>query len=164
MTSIQQLSFGEIGMLIITDIQQPPTIGPYYRWNSHGSDEAIERPAARTTKEYVLRTIASKLKQPVTDNIDEAFHMASGNRRVLGIVFSSLVNRAGALETFTIHHDDLDLQNVLVDQEGNETGIIDWDKSYAAPRCIGAAAVPVFLRNAWFPRYTHDLRIGPHMG
>ncbi|KAF2627648.1 hypothetical protein BU25DRAFT_297100, partial [Macroventuria anomochaeta] len=58
----------------------------------------------------------------------------------------------------------LDLQNILVDDDGNVTGIIDWDKSYAAPRCIGASAVPIFLRSDWFPRYTHDLRITPHMG
>jgi hypothetical protein len=67
-------------------------------------------------------------------------------------------------ETFTIHHDDLDLQNILVDHDGNVTGIIDWDKSYATPRCIGSSAVPIFLRSGWFPWYTHDLRITPHMG
>ena len=164
MTSIQQLSFSEIGMPIISDTKHPPAIGPRYYWKSDGSDEAIERPTAQTTKEYALRTMVSKLKQTVPDDIDEAFHKASGNRRILGMVFSNLVGCAGTSETFTIHHDDLDLQNILVDQEGNVTGIIDWDKSYAAPRCIGAAAVPVFLRNDWFPRYAHDLRFAPHMG
>jgi hypothetical protein len=66
-------------------------------------------------------------------------------------------------QTFTIHHKDLDLQNILVDDNGNVTGLIDFEGSWAAPRCVGAAAVPLFLRNDWFPRYTHDLRTGPNL-
>ncbi|KAI0571292.1 APH domain-containing protein, partial [Pyrenophora tritici-repentis] len=61
-------------------------------------------------------------------------------------------------ETFTIRHNDLDLQNILVEEEGNITGIIDWDNAIAAPRSIGTAAVPVFLRNDWFPDWANDLR------
>lgn len=66
-------------------------------------------------------------------------------------------------ETFTLHQTDLNLQNILVDEEGNVIGDIDWDKTYAAPRCIGASAVPMFLRSDWFPRYVNDLRVTPHM-
>jgi hypothetical protein len=80
------------------------------------------------------------------------------------IIFSQAVFRPSEPETFTIHHNDLDFQNILVDEDGNVTGIIDWDASYTAPRCIGAAAVPIFLRSDWFPRYVHDIRLTPHMG
>ncbi|KAH6852936.1 kinase-like domain-containing protein [Alternaria rosae] len=66
-------------------------------------------------------------------------------------------------ETFTLHHNDLDLQNILCDDEGNVTGIIDWDNAIAAPRCIGATAVPMFLRSDWFPEYTFGLGIPPCM-
>ncbi|KAH7086160.1 kinase-like domain-containing protein [Paraphoma chrysanthemicola] len=66
-------------------------------------------------------------------------------------------------ETFTVHHNDLDLQNILVDTEGNVTGIIDWDNSYVSPRCTGAAAVPMFLRGDWFPYYANSLDNSPHM-
>ncbi|KAF1955305.1 hypothetical protein CC80DRAFT_367372, partial [Byssothecium circinans] len=45
----------------------------------------------------------------------------------------------------------LDLQNILVDKAGNVTGIIDWDGAFAAPRCLGPAAVPKFLQRDWFP-------------
>jgi hypothetical protein len=36
---------------------------------------------------------------------------------------------------------------------------------YLKPRMgsVAAAAVPLFLRNDWFPRYTLDMRIAPHM-
>jgi hypothetical protein len=51
----------------------------------------------------------------------------------------------------------------LVDEKGNVTGIIEWDKTYTAPRCIGAVFSSMFLRSDWFPRYVNDLRIAPHM-
>jgi hypothetical protein len=64
-------------------------------------------------------------------------------------------------ETFTLRHNDLDLQNNLVDDEGNITGIIDWDGCLTLPRCIGSAAVPKFLRADWFPH--RNLDRSPHM-
>ncbi|KAH7079944.1 kinase-like domain-containing protein, partial [Paraphoma chrysanthemicola] len=67
-------------------------------------------------------------------------------------------------ETFTVYHRDLDFQNILVDEDGNITGIIDWDKAFVAPRCIGAAAAPLFLQKDWLPDYLNNLDCAPHMG
>jgi hypothetical protein len=67
-------------------------------------------------------------------------------------------------ETFTVHHRDLDLQNILVDEDGNITGIIDWDKAFVAPRYLGAAAAPFFLQKDWLPEYLNNLETAPHMG
>jgi len=70
------------------------------------------------------------------------------------IVFAALshpVFRSHKNDSFVLQHDDLDLQNILTDSEGNITGILDWDGSLAMPRCIGHAAVPKFLRRDWFP-------------
>ncbi|KAI4610444.1 hypothetical protein J4E80_008208 [Alternaria sp. BMP 0032] len=64
-------------------------------------------------------------------------------------------------ETFVIRHDDLDLQNILVDEDGNVTGIIDWDACAAVPRCIGYTSMPTFLRRDWLPDY--GLGRLPHM-
>jgi hypothetical protein len=165
MTSIQELSFTEIGMPMIPDMDDPPIIGPHFHWKNDGSDEAIERLVAQSTQEYALDAMCAKLAEPIPDKVDATYLKAFGNRVIFNMIFLHPVFNSASpeTETFTIHHDDLDLQNILVDEEGNVTGIIDWDKSFAAPRCIGAAAVPVFLRNDWYPRYTHDIRISPHM-
>ncbi|KAF2820695.1 hypothetical protein CC86DRAFT_248687, partial [Ophiobolus disseminans] len=53
--------------------------------------------------------------------------------------------------------------NILVDDDGNVTGIIDWDKAYVAPRFIGAAAAPSFLQKDWLPPYFNNLDNSPHM-
>ncbi|KAF2006476.1 kinase-like protein, partial [Amniculicola lignicola CBS 123094] len=56
-------------------------------------------------------------------------------------------------ESFTLLHNDIDLQNLLVDEDGNITGVLDWDGTIAAPRSIAAAAAPVFLRQDWYPEF-----------
>lgn len=157
MTSIQQLSFSEIGMPITTGMDQELTMGPYYSWKSDGSDEAAQRPVAPSTKEFVRRAKASKLKLPITTDLDDNYYLASGNGFILSLVFSYLMDHSNARETFTIHHDDLDLQNVLVDDEGNVTRIIDWDKSYAAPRqfqCSFATISSLAIPTASTSRHT----------
>jgi hypothetical protein len=52
-------------------------------------------------------------------------------------------------ETFVLRHPDLDLQNILTDEEGNITGIIDWEGCMTVPRCVGYASYPEFLRRDW---------------
>jgi hypothetical protein len=64
-------------------------------------------------------------------------------------------------ETFVLRHPDLDLQNILVDDAGNVTGIIDWGNCLTVPRCIGYASLPDFLRRDWDKDFTLS-RI-PHM-
>lgn len=49
-------------------------------------------------------------------------------------------------ESFSIAHDDLDLQNILVDNDGNVTGILDWDKATIRPHFLGWATVPMWIR------------------
>jgi aminoglycoside phosphotransferase len=48
-------------------------------------------------------------------------------------------------ETFVLLHCDLDLQNVLVDDDGEVTGILDWDSCSVVPRSVGYASLPLLL-------------------
>lgn len=75
-----------------------------------------------------------------------------GLRKILGIVFTQPVFKPHRQpETFILRHDDLELQNIMVDEDGNVNGIIEWDGAYAAPRCTDTAAIPKFLRKDWMP-------------
>ncbi|KAF3002484.1 hypothetical protein E8E13_005730 [Curvularia kusanoi] len=166
MTEIQKLSFDKIGMPAISE-DGTIAVGPSYAWHdTEEPDEATEHCAFATTHAYTNTALVNDFVVEIPAEKTRTSCYQSGTRDILDIVFSQSVFNEGlsAPETFTIHHNDLDLQNILVDDEGNVTGIIDWDNAYAAPRCIGAAAVPIFLRSDWFPRYTHALNITPHMG
>ena len=166
MTEVQKVSFDKIGMPQISEDGQTISVGPSYTWLEDNQDEAAERRASSTTRMYANVGLAKNFKVDPRAKQDIAHLRNAGIRKVLNIIFSQSVfnESSSGPESFTIHHNDLDLQNILVDEEGNVTGIIDWDKAFAAPRCIGAAAVPIFLRSDWYPRYTHDLWISPNMG
>ncbi|QDS70667.1 hypothetical protein FKW77_001156 [Venturia effusa] len=52
-------------------------------------------------------------------------------------------------ETFSLSHKDLDFQNVLCDDDGNVTGIIDWEGVCSRPASLAWAALPLWLRQDW---------------
>ena len=54
---------------------------------------------------------------------------------------------------FVFSHPDFDSQNVLVDDDGVITGIIDWDGVYIGPRQGGAAAYPSWITVDWDPMF-----------
>lgn len=57
---------------------------------------------------------------------------------------------AGA-QVFVLSHPDLDIQNVIVSEEGELRGLIDWDGITAVPRCIGNERYPSWLTRDWDP-------------
>ena len=62
---------------------------------------------------------------------------------------------------FVLAHADLDSQNVFVDDEGNLTGVIDWDGVAAVPLCIGPQSLPKFLTEDYDPNhYDYDVEAG----
>ena len=58
---------------------------------------------------------------------------------------------------FVLTHPDLDVQNILVADDGTITGLIDWDGVAAVPREVGCAQYPLWLMRDWVPsRYNYD--------
>jgi len=173
MTQIGSLEFNAIGALTFDDDGNLTGIGPTCHWTDELGDEAFKRPAAATTEEYFQARLTAKLKQ-LNDKVikdirddnkgwERRAHEANGLITVFCMLFRESAFRGRPGETFTLHHNDLDLQNILCDDEGNVTGIIDWDNAMTAPRCIGATAVPMFLRHDWFPPYIFNLHYAPYM-
>ncbi|KAJ4356866.1 hypothetical protein N0V95_002957 [Ascochyta clinopodiicola] len=157
MAEINSLSFNQIGMPIapLDDVARP-TIGPSYRWDNTGSDIYTSRPPLSSTQCHVSERPTLNFLKP---------NAARGALKLLDIIFSQPVFNAPLHhpETFTLHHADLDLQNLLVDDDGNITGIIDWDRCLAVPRCFGASSSPLFLQKDWMPAYLNNLATSPYM-
>ena len=62
---------------------------------------------------------------------------------------------------FVLTHPDLDVQNILVSEDGTITGLIDWDGVAAVPREVGCAQYPLWLMRDWVPsRYQYDIEKG----
>ncbi|KAI4680357.1 uncharacterized protein J4E84_008005 [Alternaria hordeiaustralica] len=173
MIELQTLKFEAIGAPNFDDDGNFIGIGPTCHCTYEDGDEVFKRPPAATTEEYIRARFGAKIRQMMADNRERLLNDTweeddgreeRGVRDILYFIFyHQSVFRGQPGETFTLHHDDLDLQNILCDDEGNVTGIIDWDNAMAAPRCIGATAVPMFLRSDWFPEYTFGLDKSPYM-
>ena len=62
---------------------------------------------------------------------------------------------------FVLTHPDLDVQNVLVAEDGTLRGLIDWDGVASVPREVGCAQYPLWLMRDWLPYYyLYDIREG----
>lgn len=155
MAGIQNSSFEQGGMAVFTE-GESPLLGPMYSWAGDGSDKARQQKAFRWTSQYALPSLTKHNKEDLTDAHRGAY-------KFFWLVFNQAVFKPARPETFTIHHNDFNLQNILVDDDGNVTGIIDWDGAFIAPRCMGAAAAPLFLQKDWMPEHLDNLETGPHM-
>lgn len=158
--------------------KNPKFIAPAWRWHCKMHMEEPTSYGSFASSEAFFAAGLDRLCEP--ENPDDSDGMTElGVQIVMRIVLSSApfkpstpsqgeISQAGygshtvpVRETFVIRHDDLDLQNILVDEDGNVTGIIDWDACAAVPRCIGYTSMPTFLRRDWLPDY--GLGRLPHM-
>lgn len=160
MTKLKNMPFNAIGMpsLGCLDQNSPPVILPVdktYVWPSGIDPHYIEeRSVCRSTQDYTSIGMDRWQSVPIFKNNGEHTDKTMedmGMCMVLEAVFAHQVFQSAPGDTFSLQHNDLDLQNILVDDDGNITGIIDWDGSLALPLCVAHAAVPAFLRRDWFP-------------
>ena len=79
-------------------------------------------------------------------------------RMFIDLAFSDSDYRAGR---FVLAHPDLDVQNVLVGEDGTLRGLIDWDGVASVPREVGCAQYPLWLMRDWVPyNYLYDIQEG----
>lgn len=157
MAKLQHLEFDGIGMIFFADGDSTkPVVGPCYGFEERGY--ADQR---RYWKRPVFNTASEYYNYRLNDRFSPKDHLQDkGMRFMLERIFtsapfaSSKKHPDDEKETFTIAHNDLAFQNVLVNPEtGEVTGIIDWDSVGTVPRCVGHITVPDFLQRDWQPDY-----------
>jgi hypothetical protein len=157
MAELQKLEFAKIGMLNFDDDADSPTVSHYFRDDSNLTPKRID---AFTSSKSFYQAKLDKFVEHMGDAMEESLY---GVKHLLWNIYRlapfNLSQKEGDPdETFVLAHPDLDFQNIFVDDEGNITGIIDWDGALTVPRCIGYASVPVFLREDWDPDYDQDAK------
>ncbi len=55
------------------------------------------------------------------------------------------------VNSFVLTHRDFDIQNLIVSEDGELRGIIDWDGVAAVPRTLGNERYPEWLTRDWDP-------------
>jgi aminoglycoside phosphotransferase (APT) family kinase protein len=150
-------TFNGIGTLTTNDEGNPANEQPgemvsgFFFWGNH-FDYDVTRGPFRSSHDWLVsyidiiikdQELAKKEAEDEEDEEDAEFALALA-RRLLDLlpkVFPSLLNPA---ERSVIWHEDLSLSNILIDDLGNITGIIDWECASAMPLWM-ATKVPKFL-------------------
>ncbi|CAM1511036.1 Fc.00g085490.m01.CDS01 [Cosmosporella sp. VM-42] len=101
------------------------SIGPYDTWS-----------------EYVRE------KMEPTSEMDQTW--AKGEEKVFKAMLSSLPCTDSSTD-FVLVKPDPQARNVLVDNEGNVTGLLDWDYTITVPACFGFGTYPTFISPDWNP-------------
>ena len=161
MTELNNLSFKQIGIpmdpFIETgnfddiDPDQLP-VSKYYVWPFRDSFDVVERGPFTSTQMYIKNSRdEDEVPSVDDDNLTYSKCQKIGLYKILDMVLAHPVFTSTPSDTFALRHSDLDTQNILVDDAGNITGILDWDGSLAMPRCVGHSAVPHFLERDFYP-------------
>ncbi|KAL1599354.1 hypothetical protein SLS59_006371 [Nothophoma quercina] len=162
MTELENFPFQTIGMPTYDNVAGPDfndidpertPVRKYYVWPFCDSYHAVERGPFASTQAYIrhARDEEEQLVPRKNGKFDYNQLQQLGMYKILDMVFAHPVFNSSPEDTFTLRHSDLDTQNILINDEGNITGILDWDGSISMPRCVGHASVPHFMDRDFYP-------------
>ena len=162
MAQLQNLTFPRIGTLDFDEDSTDPDIGSTYRDNvmpdatiaDLGTSSAIEEiPAYKYAKDFFTAGLLEiyQVNPTSSGRVKATYYLLN---EIFSLPPFSPSSKAETEETFVLRHEDLNLQNIFCDPEtGEVTGIIDWERTVTAPRCIGFSSLPIFLTKDAFPEY-----------
>lgn len=75
--------------------------------------------------------------------------LEEGMKKLLRMLFSWVPEQHDP--KFVLTHPDLDIQNILVSEDGSLQGLIDWDGVAPVPRLVGNEKFPSWLTRDWDP-------------
>ncbi|KAK4944191.1 hypothetical protein LTR10_016304 [Elasticomyces elasticus] len=148
MSQLRKLEFPAMGMLHLEDLQTRPTVGPIYSrelelydegWGSHH----VEGPYV-SMSEQLLKLLAQ---------MEEHSKSTDGVQGLLKMLVESIPMTFDGNGHFYPSPDDLNFQNIMVNEAGEITGIIDWDNVTTKPAAFGYARYPLWITRDWDPVY-----------
>ena len=80
---------------------------------------------------------------------DDAY--AVGAHKLTGIMVAHLPSPTKGSETFVLRPPDFDSQNIMIDERGKLTGIIDWDNVQTFPSFVGYSRYLGWITRDWDP-------------
>jgi Phosphotransferase enzyme family len=156
MVQLGQFSFKQAGSIMINEVHDDD-IGPLrqndfasmlQRRNDEGYDGLpifVERGPFSDPKEYYTALLSSQ-DEPANE-------FDRGQLKLLQLLVDWIPEPEPTFgyESFVLAHDDLDVQNILVAEDGTLKAIIDWDGISAVPRSVGNERYPSWLTRDWDP-------------
>ncbi|KAF8314132.1 hypothetical protein F5887DRAFT_908515 [Amanita rubescens] len=150
MTELSALEFDQIGCLDWDEASGTHRIVPFpdssaflvRLWQGSEEPDSTAVPAGPFNAAHEYLSFILSLRRRISD---------SSILAILQLFLSALPDSTLDGPPFALCPPDFDSQNVLVDNDGIITGIIDWDGVRTLPRQGGAAAYPAWLTVDWVP-------------
>lgn len=156
MAKMSTITFNNIGVLDFDDdsCNNPhivPNVWSVMEMKDHDPQHPYKKTFASTklfpnTREYFMSLLD---RMEFLETSEER-----GRRKVLIEAIEGLPSSTSGcalddqrVENFSLAHNDLDLQNVLCDDKGNITGILDWERVKVRPHSMGWSTMPMWLRD-----------------
>ncbi|CCT69795.1 uncharacterized protein FFUJ_05711 [Fusarium fujikuroi IMI 58289] len=142
MAKFSSMTFDKMGSLMQAE-DGSFFLGPMFEWVENDDDSVH----AKATRTYFSmdELFACSIESGSTGN---AWDRAEDKLLKVFLENSPLLHYHSR---FVLCPPDFDSQNVLVDEKGNVTGLIDWDHCQTMPPHLGYAAYPGWLTRDWDP-------------
>lgn len=136
MSQLNRLQFDKIGSLVTSCHE----LGPCYDW-----DETEDGIVTVSSSGPFLTTTSFLRNFLAPTNVKSPY--AIGAAKVLEEMLPFLPHSS----EYVLALPDYDSQNVMADEEGNITGLIDWDNVQTVPGFIGCLRYPGWITRDWEP-------------
>jgi hypothetical protein len=148
MSQLSTHEFSSISQLDIDPRTHAHCVGPFYPdLGTISEGETCPEPIYgpyQSTHVYLQDQIADELEKETRTTVISELQLL---RTFAGMIPDSTFDGA----PFFLSHPDFGYQNILVDAEGNVTGIIDWDDVTIGPRQSAFARYPSWITRDWDP-------------
>ncbi|KAF7299134.1 APH domain-containing protein [Mycena indigotica] len=144
---LRELRFEAIGSLLppLPSDSRMSSIGPCFSWEEPEEDPdnvgVISYGPFSTSDSWLEHIWAPILRNPKSHY----------DRACVKIIETMLPHLPQTAPHYTLTMPDFDSQNVMVDGEGNITGLIDWDNARTKPDYLGFARFPGWITRDWDP-------------
>ncbi|KAF2099067.1 hypothetical protein NA57DRAFT_56696 [Rhizodiscina lignyota] len=179
-SKLHALSFDKIGSLYFDKEDETPTVGPNIdvwpgmaerseKYLNQDFDWFLE-PPSESSQTFFREQLEGWHQAAIADwpSLESENQMARihGMYKLFSVIldyfpYSKLTTKHDSgPETFVLTPPDFDWQNIMVDDDGNVTGFIDWDRVSTMPRYLGWAGAPQFLIRNYYHDYEWPRRDG----
>ncbi|OTB18766.1 hypothetical protein K445DRAFT_8790 [Daldinia sp. EC12] len=145
MAQLSQFTFDKMGSISSVD-PSSASLSPCYAWYE-GDDGTMQVVTSGPFDSTIAYLDANRDKNNEGNEYNE---WDKAEQKIMDVITPfSVINDESC--HFVLCHPDLDSQNVMVDDRGNVTGLIDWDMTMTMPHCQGYAAYPSWIMRDWDP-------------
>lgn len=145
MAQLYQLPFDKLGMLDFSESQSKPSVRTVIS-NEYDRDEvSIDW---GKTREQAQHTSLRGMLLYLTETLD-LDQNEEGAVEILKLCVESIPEFMEPTGPFYLTIPDLDLQNIMINENGKITGFLDMDEVMTLPACSGCGRFPLWLTEDW---------------